>query len=69
MNWNNEVICKFDNSTQAKSFMQWLSNSGEQEYFEQKEYEDELDAEICDKLEYDWTNHIINFSKLEEDES
>ena len=33
-----EVLIKFETEAQASEFMTWLSNSGEQEYFEQVEY-------------------------------
>ena len=55
----NEVLIKFETDNQASEFMTWLSNSGEQEYFEQKEYVDNPE-DICNKFEYDYQNNIIN---------
>ncbi len=55
----NEVLIKFETKEQASEFISWLSNSGEQEYFEQKEYVDDED-DIVDSFEYDYENNIIN---------
>lgn len=56
---NNEVLIKFENSDQAAEFMTWLSNSGEQEYFDQKEYVDN-EKNIVNHFTYDYENNIIN---------
>jgi hypothetical protein len=58
---NNEVLLKFENKDQADAFLAWFSNSGEQDYFEQREYEDDP-TNICDQIEYDYQNNILNFS-------
>jgi hypothetical protein len=57
------VVIKFETSEQAKEFVSWLSNSGEQEYFAQEEYvEDE--TTICNKFNYDYENNIINGERV-----
>lgn len=57
----NEVLIRFENGFQAQEFMSWFSNSGEQDYFDQKENVDNEDN-ICNKFEYDYENNIINGS-------
>jgi hypothetical protein len=54
-----EVLIKFETENQCTEFMTWLSNSGEQEYFEQREYVDNPE-DICNRFEYDYQNNIIN---------
>lgn len=54
-----EVLIKFETNEQCEEFMSWLSNSGEQDYFEQKEYVDNPET-ICNRFEYDYQNNIIN---------
>lgn len=58
-----EILIKFESKEQASEFISWLSNSGEQEYFEQKEYVNNENY-ICDKFEYDYQNNIINGSTI-----
>lgn len=53
---NKEVLIKFTSQEQAQAFMSWLCNSGEQEYFDMEEYEDN----IASNLDYDFENQIIN---------
>jgi hypothetical protein len=60
-----EVLIKFETEEQAKEFMSWLSNSGEQEYFCMKEYVDEENS-IVNKFDYDYENNIINGSTIDE---
>lgn len=55
----NEVLIKFETENQCIEFMTWLSNSGEQDYFEQKEYVHNQ-KDICNRFEYDYQNNIIN---------
>lgn len=62
-----EVLIKFETEAQASEFMSWLSNSGEQEYFEQVEYVDN-EEDICNKFDYDYQNNIINGSTIKEEE-
>lgn len=54
-----EVLIKFKTEKQASEFMTWLSNSGEQEYFEMKEYVDD-ENDIVSSFEYDFQNNIVN---------
>lgn len=56
-----EVLLKFETEAQATEFITWLSNSGEQDYFQQKEYV-ENEEDICTHLDYDYANNIINGS-------
>tara|TARA_R110000868_G_scaffold14426_4_gene67215 strand:+ start:28755 stop:28985 length:231 start_codon:yes stop_codon:yes gene_type:complete len=58
-----EVLIKFETSEQAKEFISWLSNSGEQEYFAQEEYVDD-NTTICNKFNYDYENNIINGERV-----
>jgi len=58
-----EILIKFETKNQAKEFLTWLSNSGEQEFFEQEEYADN-ENDICNKFEYDYQNNIINGSRV-----
>ncbi len=60
-----EVLIKFETEEQAKEFMSWLSNSGEQEYFAMEEYVDEKNT-IVNKFDYDYENNIINGSIINE---
>ena len=59
-----EVVIKFQTEEQAAEFVSWFSNSGEQDYFQQKEYVDN-DLDICDKFEYDYQNNIIKGTNIE----
>jgi hypothetical protein len=54
-----KVLIKFETENQCKEFMYWLSNSGEQDYFKQKEYVDNQE-DVCNRFEYDYQNNIIN---------
>ena len=58
-----EILIKFETEKQAQEFISWLSNSGEQEFFEQEEYADNKN-DICNKFEYDYQNNIINGSRV-----
>ncbi len=58
---SNEILIKFKTKEQAEKFMDWLCNSGEQDYFEQKEYVDN-EKDICNSFDYDFKNNIINGS-------
>lgn len=58
-----EVLIKFETLAQAKEFLSWFSNSGEQDFFQQEEYVDN-ENDICNKFDYDYQNNIINGSRV-----
>ena len=43
------VKIEFESEAKAKGFLQWLCNSGEQEYFQQGEYGN---IEVADRIDY-----------------
>ena len=58
-----EILIKFETEKQAEEFISWLSNSGEQDFFQQEEYVDN-ETDICNKFEYDYQNNIVNGSRV-----
>ena len=53
----NEVTIIFSNSDQVNAFLEWLSNSGEQDYFY---YVEDLDEEAqVDKFEYNFKSKVV----------
>ncbi len=61
-----DVTIKFETIQQADRFVAWFSNSGEQDYFEQREYEDNPN-DIVNIFEYE-DNIITGKNIKEEDE-
>jgi len=58
----NEVTIKFETDEQAEAFMDWLDNSGEQEYFTVAEMLD--DGQFVDQFSYDRKSMTITGKTL-----
>lgn len=53
-----EVLFKFETEEQCENFIAWFSNSGEQDYFQAGEEQEECDS--VNHFDYDDENNIIN---------